>query len=543
MGENRFATMANSAQIVLTGQQEAWSQGGGPGKYWEDKPNAGYSGTPLWKLHAERAALAQADAMSDTVKIPEGFAKHDNEWYWSDKRKVFWNSKDRRFYVWDEVTQSRKALYEAKTYEVGVSVGGHCHERAGQVKHVLVRDLAKAAQALRMSIEHLDRPCAMYALYEGHRGGPSGNACADFCAKHLHGKLLPRLSAYRGYWEDSRLEAAMRDSFAELDSSFAEKHPGIADGCSAAVALVVGCRLVVASVGDIACQLCHRSGETSKLAQAHAVPDPDADDEEEEDDEEGADADKAVKSSASSPSIRWTRAFGNSDLKADAAHASLSAVPDVRVLTLQHAHHGFAFICRALYQSIGGATAVSTVFRRSAGRPRMASGALVDAAVQWLGNVGSDCNLASVVAFFDKVESLDAPRAKRQKTDLTQVRVRHILVKHRECKSIVDKVRNKQVKRTRWEAERILRGILEEFEGDREQKMFTQRCRDLSECQTCLKAGDLAGDIGWVKRGVVKLGGTPLGDAFEATVFALQVNQLSDLIDSDLGIHVVLRSA
>ena len=46
---------------------------------------------------------------------------------------------------------------------------------------------------------------------------------------------------------------------------------------------------------------------------------------------------------------------------------------------------GLAFVCRALYNAIGKSAAVSTVSKRCAPRARMAAGALVDAAVQWLG--------------------------------------------------------------------------------------------------------------------------------------------------------------
>lgn len=53
-----------------------------------------------------------------------------------------------------------------------------------------------------------------------------------------------------------------------------------------------------------------------------------------------------------------------------------------------------------------------------------------------------------------------------------------------------------------------------------------------------LKAGELTGDLGWVKRG-----SCTYGDAFEATVFALQVGQMTDLVDSDQGVHIVFRSA
>merc|ERR1712050_731572 len=107
-----------------------------------------------------------------------------------------------------------------------------------------------------------------------------------------------------------------------------------------------------------------------------------------------------------------------------------------------------------------------------------------------------------------------------KKAEATQVRARHILIKHKECKSTTDKVRNKQVKRTRGEAERLLRAVLEECEGDKEHKIFTQRCREISECKSCLKAGDLVGDLGWQKRGQGKL-----GDAFETMAFSLQVGQ------------------
>lgn len=511
---------------------------GNAGKYWEDKPNAGFSGTPLWKLHAERQAQQEAE-MANQVKVPNGFVRKEGDWYWSELRQYFWNVKDKKFYVWDPVEKRHAELYEAKTYELAVQVGEIRHERAQQVKHVIVRDLAKAAQAMRMSIDHLDRPVAMYALYEGHRGGATGNACVDFCAKHFHGKLLPKLAAFRGYWEDSRLEAALRETFRELDAMYAEKHPGTVDGCSAAVALVMGNRLIIASLGDIACVLCLRSGETTRLVQAHAQPDPDVDDDEEDDEDDDSTAGGATASAAQAPPIRWTRAFGDLDFKARGSAWQLEATPEVKILHLQQSHHGFAFICRALYQCIGGRPAVSTVFRRSAGRPRMASGALVDAAVQWLGQVDADCGLASVVAFFDKVEAPDAPKVKRPKTaEITQVRIRNILLKHRECKSATDKVRNKQVKRTRGEAERLLRAVLEECEGDKDHKVFTQKCRDMSECQSCLKAGDLIGDLGWQKRGQGKF-----GDAFEAVAFGLQIGQLSDLIDSYHGVHVVLRTA
>merc|ERR1712183_371525 len=151
----------------------------------------------------------------------------------------------------------------------------------------------------------------------------------------------------------------------------------------------------------------------------------------------------------------------------------------------------------------------------------------------------------SIVAFFDgSDESVAAPAAKKQRKSDTpsQVRLRHILLKHRECKSTTDKVRNKQVKRSRGEAERLLRAVLEECEVDPKKcaQAFTQRCREISECTTCQSAGELAGDLGWLKPGKNE---QKFGPSFDAAAFALSIGQLSDLIDSDQGIHILIRAA
>ncbi|CAK0909887.1 unnamed protein product [Prorocentrum cordatum] len=448
--------------------------------------------------------------------------------------------------VWDKIAQERVRLHESETQGVSLAVGSNCHERAAQVKHVIVRDLPKAGTALRMSLDHLDLPCALYALYEGHRGAAGGgNTCSDFCAKHLHGKLLPKLAAFRGQWLDEHLKVALRETFEELDASFAEKNPDAKDGCCAAVALVIGDRVAVASLGDIACLACLRSGEIVRLAKAHAVPDPDAD----EDDEDSNSGEAAAAAAEAPPSadFRWTRSFGDLSFKAPGREGPrVTATPDVAVLRLEKEHLGFILVCRELYAAIGGETAVSTVFRRSAGRPRMASGALVDAAVQWLGDVKPSSGLASVVAFVDWQGAAAAggssassePAAKRQRKEPEQVRLRNILLKHRDCRSAIDKVRNKQVKRPRCEAERMARRIFEECVTDTSRKVFTQRCRELSECQSSLKAREMAGDLGWVKRTETKF-----GEAFHAVAFSLQINELSDLVDTDQGIHLLLRTA
>jgi len=209
---------------------------------------------------------------------------------------------------------------------------------------------------------------------------------------------------------------------------------------------------------------------------------------------------------------------------------------------LKREHQGFALAYRSVLDALGGAAAAAEVLRRCGGRPRLAARTLVDATEAASGT-------AAIVVFFDlglddscNEGAVPAPPApppsKRQRTDPKQVRIRHVLLKHRDCKNPVDKVRSRAVTRSRAEAERLLRKVLEECEADpkRRSAIFAQRCRELSECQSSLRGGDLAGDLAWVQKG-------KMGASFEAAAFALHVGQLSDIVDSDLGIHILWRTA
>merc|ERR1712196_250737 len=84
----------------------------------------------------------------------------------------------------------------------------------------------------------------------------------------------------------------------------------------------------------------------------------------------------------------------------------------------------------------------------------------------------------------------------------SQVRCRQILVKHKDCKEPTDRVRgSRPVTRSLADAEGILLGIMNGIEGSPERSIFTQRCKELSECTSCLKGGEMAGDLGWLSRG------------------------------------------
>merc|ERR1712232_533230 len=120
------------------------------------------------------------------------------------------------------------------------------------------------------------------------------------------------------------------------DADYLEKHPGSSDGCSAAVALITGNRVVIASLGDVGCVVSMRTADAVEVVKKHAIAD---------DDDEDGEGEEVATVGGNPPPLRWTRAFGDAEYKRPHSAPKLSSTPDVKILHLQHIHRGFAFIC------------------------------------------------------------------------------------------------------------------------------------------------------------------------------------------------------
>lgn len=114
------------------------------------------------------------------------------------------------------------------------------------------------------------------------------------------------------------------------------------------------------------------------------------------------------------------------------------------------------------------------------------------------------------------------------------VRVRHILVRHQQLKLADPMARREGVARNAQEAEEAALQALERLM--REPGQFIKLCREVSDCQTGMQPGKLAGDLGWVGKGQLEL-------SLEDAVFALAVNEFSDLVTGSRGIHIIQRLA
>eukprot|EP00439_Symbiodinium_sp_Y106_P033095 s2059_g3.t5 len=85
------------------------------------------------------------------------------------------------------------------------------------------------------------------------------------------------------------------------------------------------------------------------------------------------------------------------------------------------------------------------------------------------------------------------------------------------------------------QAERELMRLKESLTKDTSQ--FPAMARKHSECKSALQPGQMAGDLGWISKG-------SLGDqTMEDVVLALEVNELSDLVTTARGVHLVQRYA
>ncbi|CAE7616304.1 exgA [Symbiodinium microadriaticum] len=159
-------------------------------------------------------------------------------------------------------------------YSVSVSVGaslvGQTDEDLNapdRPRTMLLKELVKTGAAMKTPLFFLDQPAACFAMFDGVRGG----AAAEWCSKHLHTKLLPQLSASITYWHDADLRGLLRSILSELDVQLVQQAGCCWEGVSIAVALLLGDRLVVASLGGTHALVAAPDGRWRSLDGRHVA--------------------------------------------------------------------------------------------------------------------------------------------------------------------------------------------------------------------------------------------------------------------------------
>ena len=112
-----------------------------------------------------------------------------------------------------------------------------------------------------------------------------------------------------------------------------------------------------------------------------------------------------------------------------------------------------------------------------------------------------------------------------------QVRARHLLMKHIDARNPISRRTNQQITLSKSAALAELQQAHTSLQGASEAE-FARLCYARSDCGSCRDGGDL-GPFG---RGMMQ-------KPFEDATFALAVGEMSGVVDTDSGLHLILRTA
>jgi len=117
----------------------------------------------------------------------------------------------------------------------------------------------------------------------------------------------------------------------------------------------------------------------------------------------------------------------------------------------------------------------------------------------------------------------------------SKIRCRHVLIKHKDVRNPKSKRTGVAVERSRAEALEHIEGLLKQLKAERADRLedkIAEMAGKESDCNTFKRGGDLG-----------KFKKESMQKAFAKPAFALKVGELSGVIESDSGFHVVYRVA
>ncbi|KAM5538347.1 hypothetical protein V8D89_007949 [Ganoderma adspersum] len=111
----------------------------------------------------------------------------------------------------------------------------------------------------------------------------------------------------------------------------------------------------------------------------------------------------------------------------------------------------------------------------------------------------------------------------------SQVRASHLLIKHRDSRR-PSSWKEQNITRSKDEATKLLQGYRDEIDGSAHK--FAELATVHSDCSSHSNGGDL----GFFKQGQMQ-------KPFEDATYALGINEISDIVSTDSGVHIILRTA
>lgn len=507
--------------MPMYGECDAHPSGYGQG-------NNGFSGAPMWKIK-QQTAHHQAMVQAAQRAFMDGKEAEEAE-----RRRVAL-----------ELERGHKLLVDAVVLSAGILVApAQEKDKTGVtppqvvklVRNVIVRDLRKVAGTLNIPLPKAGLFAdtgqrALFALFDGQSDDAPDPRVAEACCRQLPVLLLRNLAPLPPQnCVAAFVKAAMLKTFEDLGKELSAA--GLSTKCAASVVLIVGPWLFSAVLGGCTAIL-FQGGQRPSAARGPSGP-----------------SGYIPIHLAGASRLLTPQTFG---------------MPDVTGHELA-LNDGDPFIVLA-GPPVSEVVPVAELLDASVAflqRPRAACGEIAARAVERLkAKTGEsedhlpDC--AVISAFFRRPEleskrTDTAPPAKKPKTDekaFESVRIRHIVVRHKDCKHPVDPVRNKPVQRSLEEAEQVLRSVLMELEKDGCHRgdskwaatstgRIMKVTRETSECKSALKGGSQCGDLGWLgKKELDKMG----KEIFVENVKSLPIGEWSDIMHTEQGAHIMMRIA
>ena len=107
----------------------------------------------------------------------------------------------------------------------------------------------------------------------------------------------------------------------------------------------------------------------------------------------------------------------------------------------------------------------------------------------------------------------------------------HILLKHNKSRNPIDRFRGKTVTRSEKDALEIIKSVYDKLkEENLSKEAFEKLAYEYSECSSAENGGDLG-----------EFGKGDMQESFEKAAYALKVDEISEPVYSDSGIHLIYR--
>ncbi|RWS03305.1 peptidyl-prolyl cis-trans isomerase NIMA-interacting 1-like protein [Dinothrombium tinctorium] len=130
---------------------------------------------------------------------------------------------------------------------------------------------------------------------------------------------------------------------------------------------------------------------------------------------------------------------------------------------------------------------------------------------------------------YTKESQWERPVSEANPKDNEKIRCSHLLVKHKDSRR-PSSWREETITRTKEEAKSLVSEYRQQIASG--QNTLEELAENYSDCSSSKRGGDL----GYFTRGAMQ-------KPFEDAAFALNVGELSDLVETDSGIHIIKRTA